>query len=124
MIPRRVAVTAIALGMVMAFPGTSVGDTFRVRAIGSSPTDFAWDPDFRHITKGNRVVWKNTTTSRHRVVAYKGPWSKEATIGPGETTGKRFRRTGTYRYRCTVPSHSTLADGNCQGMCGTVHVTN
>ena len=121
---RRVVVAAVALGIVMTFPGTSKGDSFRVRAVGSSPTDFAWDPSYRHITKGDRVVWKNTTTATHRVVAYKGPWSKETEIGPQETTAKRFRRTGTYKYRCTVQGHSALADGNCQGMCGTVHVTN
>ena len=120
---RRVVVAAAALGLVLAFPGTSMGDSFRVRATGSSP-NFAWDPDYRHITKGDRVVWKNTTSASHRVVAYKGPWAKDTTIGPDETTAKRFRRTGTYRYRCTMPGHSTLADGNCQGMCGTVHVTN
>lgn len=120
---RRVAVTAVAVGMLFMFPGTSMGDSFRVRAVGSSPTDFAWDPSFRHITKGDRVVWKNTTQASHRVVAYKGRWSKDTTIGPGETTRKRFRRTGTYKYRCTLPGHSTLTDGNCDGMCGTVHVT-
>lgn len=121
---RRVVVAAAALGLVMAFPGTSMGDSFRVRATGSSPTTFAWDPDYRHIAKGDRVVWKNTTDVRHKVVAYAGPWTKETTIAPGETTAKRFRRTGTYEYRCTRPGHSALADGNCQGMCGTVHVMN
>ena len=117
------AVSVVALGLLVSFPGTSMGDSFRVRAVGSSPTDFAWDPSFRHITKGDRIVWKNTTQASHRVVAYKGRWSKNTTIGPGERTRKRFRRTGTYKYRCTLPGHSTLTDGNCQGMCGTVHVT-
>jgi plastocyanin len=122
---RRTAAIGLAFAALFAFPGTSMGDTFRVRAVGSSPTDFRWDPDFRHITKGNRIVWKNTTNATHRVVAYKGPWSKESEIGPGETTAKRFRRTGSYKFRCTVPGHSTLAsDGTCTGMCGTIHVTN
>lgn len=121
--PRRIAALALSIGLVVVFPGVSSGDTFRVRAVGSSPTDFRWDPSFRHITKGDRVVWKNATDSSHRVVAYRGRWSKNTTIAPGETTRKRFRRVGTYKYRCTLPGHSTLTDGNCQGMCGTVHVT-
>jgi plastocyanin len=120
---RRLAAMALAIGLLGALPASSSADTFRVRAVGSSPTDFKWDPSFRHIIKGDRVVWKNTTEASHRVVAYKGRWSKDTTIAPAETTSKRFRRTGTYKYRCTLPGHSTLTDGNCQGMCGTVHVT-
>lgn len=121
---RRIAATVLAIGLLGAFPAASSADTFRVRAVGSSPTDFSWDPDFRHIMKGDRIVWKNTTESSHSVVAYRGPWSKETTIAPAETTSKRFRRTGTFKYRCTRPGHSTLTDGTCSGMCGTVHVTN
>jgi plastocyanin len=119
---RRIAVTAIALGMLFLFPGTSMGDSYRVRAVGSVGS-FEWDPDFRGIRKGDRIVWKNTTTATHRVVAYRGPWSKNSEIGPGETTRKRFRKTGAYYYRCTVPGHSTLSDGNCTGMCGHIHVS-
>lgn len=120
---RRIAVTGLAVATLFAFPGTSTGDTFRVKAVGS-PGTFDWDPDFRHITKGNRIRWKNTTSATHRVTAYKGPWSKNTAIGPDETTSKRFRKTGTYKYRCTVATHSALNDGTCTGMCGTIHVTN
>ena len=121
---RRIAVSALAVGMLFAFPGTSMGDSFRVRAVGTSPTTYRWDPSFRHITKGDRIVWKNTTTVTHRVVAYKGPWSKETDVPAGETTRKRFRRTGAFFYRCTVPGHSTLTNGDCEGMCGEIHVVN
>lgn len=122
---RRMAVAVLAVGMVFAFPATSMGDTFRVRAVGSSPATYEWDPSFRHVTKGDRVVWKNTTSVSHKVVAYKGRWSKDSTIAPDGTTAKRFRRTGSYKYRCNLAGHSTLAeDGTCTGMCGTVHVTN
>lgn len=119
---RRMAVAALAVGMVFAFPATSMGDTFRIKAVGSVG-NFEWDPDFKGISKGDRVVWKNTTQATHRVVAYKGPWSKNSEIGAGETTAKRFRKTGAYFYRCTVPGHSTLNDGVCNGMCGHIHVS-
>lgn len=120
---RRVGIVALAVGMLFAFPGTSMGDSFRIRAVGSVGT-FEWDPDFRGIQKGDRIVWKNTTSATHRVVAYKGPWSKSTEIGPSETTAKRFRKTGAYYYRCTVPNHSSLnSDGDCSGMCGHVHVS-
>jgi plastocyanin len=124
---RRRLVVAVALASLslVGFPGVSSGDTYRIRATGDSPSTYRWTPDFRHIIKGDRVVWRNPTSVSHRVVAYRGRWSKNTTIGPGETTRKRFRRTGTYKYRCTVPGHSTLSadESNCDGMCGVVHVT-
>ncbi|HEV3472524.1 MAG TPA: plastocyanin/azurin family copper-binding protein [Actinomycetota bacterium] len=124
MVVRRVVVGAVlALGLVALLASTAPGATFRVRASGS-PGSFAWDPDFRHITKGNRIKWTNPTDYTHRVVAYKGRWSKRTTIAPGEATTKRFRRAGAYYYRCTRTGHSTLSsDGTCNGMCGEIHVT-
>jgi plastocyanin len=122
---RRIAVAGLALGMLFVFPGTSMSDTFRVKATGTSAADFRWDPSFRHITKGDRVIWKNNTGASHTVTAYKGRWTKDTTIAAGDTTAKRFKRTGAYKYRCMRPGHSALAsDGTCTGMCGTVHVTN
>lgn len=119
---RRVGAAALAVGLLFVFPGTSMGDTFRVKAVGSSPADYKWNPSFRHITKGDKVIWKNTTNVTHRVVAYSGPWSKETDVSAGGTTSKRFKKTGAYLYRCTIPGHSSLANGNCTGMCGEVHV--
>jgi plastocyanin len=121
--PRRIAPAAIAITALLAFPGTSSGDTFRVKATGDSPTTFEWMPDFRHITKGNRIRWTNPTGATHRVVAYSNNWSKNTAIAPGERTSKVFRQTGEYLYRCTRPGHSTLTNGDCGGMCGEIHVT-
>ena len=113
--PRRMAAAALAVIAVLAFPGTSAGDTFRVKAIGDSPTTYEWMPDFRHIIKGNRFRWTNPTGNN---------WSKNTAIAPGERTSKVFRSTGSYLYRCTRPGHSALANGDCTGMCGEIHVTN
>jgi plastocyanin len=121
--PRRIAAVALSVAAVLALSGTSSGATFRVKAAGDSPTTFKWMPDFRHITKGNRIRWTNPTGATHRVVAYSNNWSKKTAIAPGERTSKVFRRTGSYLYRCTRPGHSTLANGDCSGMCGEIHVT-
>ena len=119
--PMIVATAAVlALG---GFPATAPAATFAVKATGDAPANFRWSPDFRHIIKGNRVRWKNPTTATHRVVSYSGPWDKNTSIAPGETTSKLFRRTGKYLYRCTVTGHSSLSNGECSGMCGEVHVT-
>ena len=119
---RLVALVVMALGLALV-PAPSLGDTARVRATGS-PGSFEWTPDFRHITKGDRIVWKNTTDSRHTVTAYSPNWSKNTSLPPGERTAKKFRRTGTYKFRCMVTGHSSLdSSGNCTGMCGEIHVT-
>lgn len=124
MTARRMVVAVLAVASLIAFPGVSLGDTFRVRATGSTPTDFEWTPRTRHVSPGDRIRWKNTTSARHRVVAYSNNWSKNTEIGPDETTAKRFTRTGAYKYRCTLPGHSTLTSGRCTGMCGVIHVMN
>ena len=118
---RRTVVMAVAAIAVVALAAPSPADTFRVRASGT-PGNFTWSPDFRHIAKGDKIVWKNPTSSTHKVTAYSNNWSKNATISPGERTSFRFRKRGTYKYRCTVPGHSSLSGGECNGMCGEIHV--
>jgi plastocyanin len=110
--------TLAATGLVVA-SGTSTGETSRVKAVGS-PGSFRWKPATKEISKGDKVVWKNSTSADHTVTAYGGGWSKDARFGPGESVRAKFGRTGTYRYRCKL--HSTLSDGNCSGMCGKVKV--
>ncbi len=118
-----IVLAGLAVSLLLGVPGTAPAATFVVKATGDAPTNFRWMPDFRHIVKGNRVRWKNPTEATHRVVSYSGPWTKNMSIAPGETTAKRFRKPGKYLYRCTVTGHSTLSNGECTGMCGQVHVT-
>lgn len=118
---RRLLVLLVAFGAVFAFAAPSMGDTLRVRAVGE-PGTFRWMPAERHASKGDRVVWRNPTDATHIVRAYSNNWDKNATVESGQTTSKRFRRKGVYLYRCTRPGHSTLANGECTGMCGKIHV--
>ena len=116
----RLLVVAITAGLVL-IPASSLADTKRFRAAGQ-PGSFRWEPTVRRIFKRDRIVWRNPTGVSHTVTAYRGRWSKNTTIGPGERTAKRFRRVGRYKFRCTIPGHSSLQDGRCSGMCGTVRV--
>ena len=118
---RRILVTVLALVALVALAAPSPADTFRVKASGSAGS-FRWQPDFRHIGKGDRIVWKNPTSATHTVTAYKGPWNKDASVSSGERTKFRFTRKGAYFYRCTQPGHSSLDNGECSGMCGEIHV--
>jgi plastocyanin len=113
---RRVAVTVVALGAFVAMPVASNGATFTVRAT----SERAWSPDSLSVAKGSKVVWKNPSDDKHTLQAYKGNWSKNATLGSGERTAFTFRHAGTYKYRCTL--HSSLEAGICTGMCGKVRV--
>ena len=118
---RRLLVLLVALGTVLAFAAPSMGDTYRIKARGE-PGTFRWRPAEQHGSKGDRIVWKNPTDVAHTVTAYSNNWSKDVTVRPGERVSKRFRRKGAYLYRCTRPGHSTLSGGDCNGMCGKIHI--
>lgn len=119
---RRFLVLVLAASCVVAFQAPSLGDSYRVRAAGSAGA-WEWKPSFRHIVKGDRVVWKNPTSSRHTVKAYSQNWKKNSELeAEGGRTSKRFRKRGTYLYRCTQPGHSSVSSGACEGMCGEIHV--
>ena len=110
----------VVLSFSLLFTPAAHGDTYTIRATPSN----SWNPDFQHITKGNRIKWKNPSTNvlDHVVKSYGSNWNKKVRLDPGEATRKRFRRSGVFKYRCTI--HSSLSNGNCNGMCGVVHVTN
>ena len=119
---RRLAVIVISLAAAAALQAPAGGGTTRIKADGS-PGTYHWQPNFRHIVKGDKVVWKNPTSSPHTVTAYSNNWSKDTTIDAnGGRTAKTFKKTGTYYFRCMQPGHSSVSGGDCSGMCGEVHV--
>jgi plastocyanin len=80
---------------------------------------YRWKPNAVSISRGAKVVWK-AVEGDHTVTAYKGPWSKNATINQGQSTSFTFSSRGVYKFRCRF--HSTLVNGVCSGMCGKVTV--
>ena len=117
----KMLIVVTLAGGLLAVPGASLGDTFAIRARScDKPQKWCWKPTYRHIVKGDRIRWKNPTGVTHTVTAYGGGWSKDVTIAPGEGTAKKFRRRGSYEFRCRF--HSAMTDGQCNGMCGVVHV--
>ena len=120
MIPRVLVIVAFVVGLV-ASPIASVADTFRFKAV-EQDEQYLWKPLARTIAKGDRIVWTNPTDRTHTVTAYSGPWDKNTSVPSGDRTAKRFRKAGTYKFRCTVTGHSSLDGGKCHGMCGKVVV--
>ena len=120
----RCLLAATVIAAVIMGPAAHAGVTTRVRV-----TDYRFRPTPVTIDRGTSVRWRNVTQANdHTVTAYSDNWSKDATIGPGETTGFRFDRRGTYRYYCSLHAHITN-DGRCIAnpgistrMCGSVVV--
>jgi len=113
---RLLVVFGLAAGLLGA--PNAFGAPVRVKATARS----TWNPAFVRVAPGTRVVWVNPARhgTTHNLTAYGSNWSKRVTLGPGERTGKGFRRTGRYKYYCTIHGHR--ADGECHGMCGVVRV--
>jgi plastocyanin len=86
-----------------------------IRGSGTS-----WNPTRVTINAGQTVRWK-AVSGTHTVTAYGGNWSKNTVISAGETTRKTFKRTGVFKFLCTI--HGDVSGGVCTGMCGRVRVT-
>lgn len=108
-------VSVVAAILLLSMGGTGFAKTFTVKARAND----TWRKVHTYIGKGDTVRWKNPDSEVHDVTSYNGRWIK-ATLSPGDSVKKRFKKKKTYFYRCTI--HSGIVGGKCQGMCGFVHV--
>jgi plastocyanin len=51
---------------------------------------------------GTRVVWKNTTDTDHTVTSDKADLFNLDPITAGRTMSYVFKKTGTYKYHCSI----------------------
>lgn len=133
--PRRRIMSLVSLALIatmtLVIPAEPVfAAKSRVKArVGQNK----WQPVHTYIGRGDVVIWKNPrpkNVSKRRVhdVTSIQPrkWKRRLgfrlskTLQPGERIRRKFRKKGTYRYRCV--RHSGMVDGRCQGMCGFIHV--
>jgi plastocyanin len=112
---RSMFVAILAVVMVALLAVSALAITKTTRATGGN----RWKPKHIYITKNDRVRWRNPTSRTHDVTSM-GGWSYSTVLSPGEAARRRFRRTGTFRFRCA--RHSGIVDGQCRGMCGVIHV--
>ena len=111
-----VFVLVVAASILAVNIGPALGARYRVRATEED----TWSPTVREIVKGDRIVWRNPTDDFHNVKSQGSNWSYFENLPEGETAAKRFRRTGTFKYRCSL--HSSIENGVCHGMCGRIKV--
>ena len=104
-----------ATGAVARGRATPARATKTVRAIVSH-----WTPTTVRISTGDVIKWRGVSGT-HTVTAYGGNWSFNKDLSTGDVEDRRFRRAGTFKFRCQF--HSTLTNGHCSGMCGKVVVT-
>lgn len=115
---RTLTATLLTAAVVMLVPTAALSATKTVMARGDS-----WDPRRVEIRRGDTVRWTNPSNSIriHTVTSASNNWSKSTQLTPGSSTSKRFRETGTYRFRCL--EHSVMVGRQCDGMCGVITVT-
>ena len=112
---RAVGALCSACILVAAFAPAAQARPVLVRGVGTR-----WSPPAVSIDRGGVVTWRGGS-KYHDVIASGGNWSFHRALPVGVTVKRRFRGTGTFRYRCTY--HSTLIGTSCTGMCGSVRVT-
>jgi plastocyanin len=113
---RKVLISGAAVLLLVSFGGGAFAKTYTVKAVSGEK----WKKVHTYIGKGDTVKWKNTDSELHDLNAYGGGWKLSEELSPGESVKKRFKKKGTFRYRCVI--HSGIVGGACQGMCGFVHV--
>jgi plastocyanin len=110
---RRLGVT------VMVTAGLTLAATSPAAAVTIKGSGSQWSPARVDIDRGDRVRWR-AVSGTHTVRAYGGNWTFSERIAAGESVSRRFRRTGTYRFFCSI--HGNVSGGTCTGMCGRVRV--
>jgi plastocyanin len=115
----RVAAAVLAVGVALT-PASITAAPIVVKA-KKVDGDWKWGPKTLHIVVPKRVKWKNPTNEPHTVRFYKGPMKGvRFLIATGESKTRKIKKSGTHKYRCDIPGHSKMVDGNCTGMCGKV----
>jgi plastocyanin len=109
-------VTVIAATAAVAQSRSTPGRaTKTVRAVVTH-----WTPTTVRISTGDVIKWRGVSGT-HTVTAYGANWSFNRDLSTGDVEDRKFRRAGTFKFRCMF--HSTLTNGQCSGMCGKVVVT-
>ena len=115
---RRIVAVFVGGAMLATIPTVSLAETFRVRATDGNN----WRPEHSYIGRGDTVKWSNPSPRRHNIRSMNTAknWSYFRRLPRNQSRSKRFTERGEYHYRCTI--HSTVNNGDCDGMCGRIHV--
>ena len=108
----RAAIRCIVVALALLVLAPQVGA--HERAAGSSVAtqvvrvrivDFAFRPRNLMIARGTVVRWVNRGARTHTTTSNTSLWNNK--LAPGETFRRRFRRTGTFAYHCSIHPQMT-----------------
>jgi plastocyanin len=107
---RAAIVTLVALSVVLPAAAAArspddrgASEVRRVRMIDAGINRFR--PARITIDRRDRVRWDNTGSLTHTTTSTDGDW--DGRVAPGDSFTRRFRRTGTFTYRCTIHPEMT-----------------
>ena len=110
--PLALALAAVISLSLLAAPSSAEDRTEPRSANGPLATakrvrivDFSFRPRRVEIPRGTRVRWVNRGAVAHTSTSRTGIWDS-GTLASGEVFSRVFKRTGTFRYVCTI--HSSM----------------
>ncbi len=102
----------VALALVVVAPPVAAHERATAAPRGATQVvrvrivDRAFRPRSLTIDRGTVVRWVNQGAKNHTTTSTTGAWDS-GTLSPGDTFRRRFRRTGTFRYHCTIHTEMT-----------------
>lgn len=104
---RRIgSLVLVALSLHLVPVAVHTEQAARASAVRVRMVDFAFRPRVITIARGTRVRWVNVGDTAHTTTSTRGIWDS-GLLAPGESFSRVFRRSGTFRYVCTVHSSMT-----------------
>jgi plastocyanin len=88
-----------------AFSSSASGSATASRTVTVSMKNFLFAPKTVNISRGDRVVWANTSSRPH--TATKGGSFDTRIVRSGKAAAVRFNGKGTYRYICSLHPQMT-----------------
>ncbi|HKN80274.1 MAG TPA: plastocyanin/azurin family copper-binding protein [Actinomycetota bacterium] len=108
----RAAIRCIVVALALVVLAPAVGAHERggrpsgaIQVVRVRIIDFAFRPRGVTIAPGTVVRWMNRGGRTHTTTSNTSLWNH--TLAPGETFRRRFRRTGTFAYHCSIHPEMT-----------------
>jgi plastocyanin len=102
---RAIVAVTLTLLATIGFSASASGGATASRTVTVSMKNFFFAPKNVNISKGDRVVWSNTSTRKH--TATKGGSFNTGKVKPGTAVAVKFNGAGTYRYVCSLHPEMT-----------------
>jgi plastocyanin len=97
---KRIVASVVSLGLVVVGGGTMTSSAAVGKASRVSVVDNAFQPGRLRVQKGTRVKWTHKGSNPHTVTSDAGLF--DASLDPGETFARVFRKKGRYPYHCEI----------------------